>query len=153
MEEQFRKRIKELEYQLYWKDRNAQRLLDAMLYANTHNSDLECDCHLCVMAGFWDGDYSPHAPKKDCVFRPWLNSHMSECGLTKSVPDTGSKPSKTLQHCSNEQGKVFDIDCHLVTPDGYFCIITPGKLLWNAELGSEELKKYDRFFKVLNPNA
>lgn len=143
--------LEDLKYRFYWKSRNARKLFEALLHSNMTGT--KCDCRLCEMAGYWDGDSSEDSTSKECTFRPWMHEKMSECGLTASPPDVGQKQSRKFPHCSNEEGKVFDMPCHLVTPDGYYCEMTYGALIWKAPLGSDELEKLDSFFEILKPNA
>jgi len=147
-----KKVIYNLKYKLYWKDRNAKKLYEALLWANTHHPDLKCDCRLCVMCGFWDGDYTVSADLKQCTFRPWLTDRIAECGLTVLAPEVDPKPTKKIWRTyASEEEKVFKLDCHLVIPDNYYAMISFGQKLFDARLGSGELRKLDRLFDVLKP--
>ena len=138
--------IKKLKYKLYWNEHSTKELTNALTHANMTNQELKCDCHLCLAAQYWDGDYSVETPRKDCRFRPWLFSRMSECGLSIASINENAKKRK---HCCNEPSEVFDIDSHIILPDSNYACISYGKTLWEAELESEELKKLDRLFVIL----
>lgn len=135
----------DLKYLLYWKDRNTDKLRSSMLRSNVWIHELQCKCQYCVMAGYWDGDI-PDDMSTTCRFRPWLKTQIAKCGLTTSVATDALK----VKHCSNEQGEVFDIDCHVVYPNRQAGDITFGAKIWQAELGSEELEKLDRLFELLD---
>ena len=145
-------KIKELELQNFWARHSADRLSEAIRRFNMSKDEPRCACPLCIRAGYWDGEYpADHPSSKECRLRPLLFARMEECGLTIIVPDTtGHTPIKTAEHCSNEQGKVFKLDCHVVIPESHYASWTYGELIWKAELGSEELEKLSRFFKVLS---
>ncbi len=136
-----------LKYRLNWKDRNTKKLTEAILRSNMWLDGLQCSCRSCRMAGYYDGDKHSDNLSEKCPLRKWLYEKVTECGMTMSFP----RDAKKLAHCSDEQGKVFDIDCHLVLPDGYYGTITYGSKIWRAELGSEELKKLDSLFEALTP--
>ena len=141
-----RAQVKSLKYKIYWNLHSTKELQSALLHANTQTQDLKCDCHLCNMAGYWDGDYSVETPRKECRFRPWMLAQMLECGLNVASENDSAKRRR---HCSIEQGNVLDIDSHIVLPRSNYGSITYGKTLWEAELESEELKKLDRLFEIL----
>ena len=141
---------KELKYKLFWKNHNAEKFGQAMLRANMDNEALKCACPLCIRIGHWNGEYPADHPIKECRFRPWLFSRMEECGITTVVPDTnGPTLVKTTKHLSNEQGYVFKMNYHVVIPESHYAQMTWGKLIWESELGSEELEKLLRLFSML----
>jgi len=144
---ELRSQIDDLRYLLYWKDRNTDKLARMILRFNMGTPYLKCDCHWCIIAGYYDGDLFSDDLSKKCRLRQKLREIITECGMTALQQGN----NQGIKHCSNEQEHVFDLDCHFVFPKGQDGIVTYGAKVWKAELDSEELRKLDHLFEVLDP--
>ncbi len=148
-----RQKISELEYSLYWKNHNMEKLTQAMMKANM-SSVSQCNCSACSRAGFYIGlDFD--SPEEDCLFRPRLEEMFAQCDLTTAPLSDDPKEYKEKEHCSNEEFPCFETDCHIVLIDhtNPFIPFAYGAKLWKAKLGSEDLKKLENLFSVLKPRV
>ena len=144
LETELRDKIKSLELELYWKDHNIHKLREAMYDANLHRYELKCDCVQCVEAGFYFGRPDE---AKECRFRPWLHTCLSQCDLTILTP---SIPYLIFHHPSSAPAYVCQIDSDLVNTKGDLVHFTYGSRIYTQALDSPAIQSLNRLFQLLD---
>ena len=155
-----------LKLKLFWKDYNVHKLHKAMQSGNSFPADAPyCQCQTCVhfkrsvrprkKGPLHGGASGGSAPLYDavCKFGPWFASAARRFGLTVKKASWGMHYDSTqlMEHDSNPELEVLDLDCHLVNTDGHeWTHFTSGRRLWGATTAdSPELKKLSEFFRYL----
>jgi hypothetical protein len=149
---ELRRQVEELKVQLFWKDYNAGRLRESLLGINGYPFSSKCTCGNCDLTGRMD-EGSLADITKQCVFVPWFESKLAECGLTYGHV---LRESVGKQHESNVF-PVYDVDCHLIKITsmlGDWGMFTYGSKLWKAKnVNDPELQKLLRLFALLEADG
>lgn len=135
--------LRELKLKLFWKRNSTTQLKLAMQCANQDR----CACMACAVSGRMDDDNE--AVAMNCVFKPFFDALLAECGLGSS---SYADNEGVCQHESDDSGNyVHDNDTHFVhIGHDDWVSFTYGAKLWRATSDDDaELQKLARLFARL----
>lgn len=141
-----------LKLQLFWTKHTTTKLKDAMIWANQKSDGVNCNCHACAVSGRKDSDNGLTASAYNCLFKPYFEALLTECGLC--VGSCNGETSNAFEHFSDDSGNSVDnSDSHLVTigRDDWVAF-TYGAKLWREPRSEKdaELQKLKLLFELLN---
>jgi hypothetical protein len=123
----------DLKLQLFWRDYGVKQLKHAMGLANQKvDRGPDCWCLACDKSGRRDARDTRLSSGEPCLFKPYLEALLAECGLVHAPCDFKSIVGH--HECDMEGNPVYDLDTHIMTMGGHenWIAFSYGARLWRA---------------------